>query len=166
MGIYGSLGIFFWALYIVIDNMKEPSIMIRPGETYKAFHALTDIFSECKSFIKFIEPHIGSRTLLALDTAPKGIKIQVLTTPYTKGEDQKKLKIQIQELMRERPELEIRSDISKKDNRVAIHDPCVLTSPKGWKLGSSTNFIGNKQTSIDPMSAIETEKMIEWFDEE
>jgi hypothetical protein len=153
-GIYGMFCGILFALWVLADVQKGPSYMIRPGETFKAFSIITEILNDSQDFIKFIDPHIGPRTLHMLDAAPEGIKIQVLTTTHTKGEELRKMKVQVKELIRERP------------NKVAIHDPCILTSPRGWKIGSSTNFIGKKQTSIDPMSITMTEEMIEWFDEE
>lgn len=165
-GVYGSIGVIIWAIMKMSDNMKKPGIMIKPGETFEAFQILTGIFSCAQGFIKFIEPHIGIRTLGIINAAPKGLRIQVLTTPFTKGDDSREILIQAQELMKERPELKIRSDVSKKDNKVAIHDPYILTPSDSWKLGSSTNFIGNKQTSIDPISVAEAEEMIEFFDKE
>lgn len=165
-GIYGTLGLFLLLAIIIIERLKAPSITIRPGEKFEGFAAITEIIGNAETHLKIIDPYPGLNTLLAINTAPRGIKIRFLTTPYISDRDElEKVKIQAKMLMAEKPLLEIRSDVSKRNPKPSIHDRFILTRPHGWKIGCSIRDIGNKLTSIDPMSINETEEIEKTFDE-
>jgi hypothetical protein len=164
-GMYGVFFLILWAFYMIGDRLKSENIVFEAGERFKGFVAITDIISKAKDHINIVDPYCGMKTLLAIDTAPIGIPVRFLTTPHNNDEREKRaVKVQVKVLMEERPEIEIRSVVSKKDNRVTIHDRYILTRPHGYKLGASIKDFGNKQTSIDPMSVFETEEMEGWFE--
>ncbi len=99
---------------------------------FEASTSVTEILNFVEEFVKIIEPHTGLRTLLTISSISEEIEsVHLLTTPYVTGEGPKKVRVQTAELVNRRLELEIRSDISKKDNKVDIGSRYILTQPSG-----------------------------------
>lgn len=157
LDVWGVMLVFLEGFYRIVERMKGPSIIIRPGKQFKAFAAVIEIISKAEEYLYVIDLYPGVWTLYALDAAPERVEAKLLTTRF-RNDELEKVDVLAKRLTIEKPSIRIRSLMTGE-----LHDRYILTKPKGFHIGHSIKNLGNKMSSIDPLSAVETEEFREMF---
>jgi hypothetical protein len=146
-------------VFLLAERDARRGSILGPNQESEALRRIIRIISNSREYLKVQDAHPGERTLVALNMTPTGIPIQFLTSKHMSKENVRKFEKAARELMKTRPELEIRYAPPG-----SFHGRYLLTRPFGWNIDYSIKNAGEKDTHFSDLGVKDTKERVKKFD--